>query len=136
MVTADCLDISHWAGTLNLLQMPLAFQCANETFAERETHQPKSHSKRSSKPPGPYPSPWDPTDFLQTRATCKDTSLLKGCSERAPPSSEPSSESEHHSVCRNLNYKDVASVCFPCRLSSCQLVDDQTFQLSLNSGCS
>lgn len=40
-MTADCLDILHWAETLNLLQMPLAFQCGDEKCAERETHQPK-----------------------------------------------------------------------------------------------
>lgn len=46
MVTADCADTLHWAGTLNLLQMPSAFQCANEKFAERETHQPKVTQQR------------------------------------------------------------------------------------------
>lgn len=115
------------------LPVSLPSVCRGKTPTRGETASPRSHSE-GSHPPEPCrlhpPSRFSIREELFAKMLCF-TKNSPSFSESQVPGA-----SKCHSICKNLNYKDAASMCFLCRQSRSQLVEDQTFQLSLNSGCS
>lgn len=103
--------------------------CAEDKRPRGEKkHQPKVTPQGPHCQPGPRTHPPVPTG----KGCGKDALLQEELTQLLSP--KPPRASKYYSVCKNLNYKDAACV-FPYGLSASQLVDDQTSQLSHNSGC-